>query len=472
MSSIRWKLMLMNLLVVLLPVYALNRYAVSAFDAFTRRSLEDGMIAQGLILGEAWRQAAARERDADAAADDFKRVLAVAASNLQARVQVLDASGRVRADSEPNGEEGADLSAHAGVAAALAGGYDAGWSLTPDRRYVYYDVPVAIRQGDGVVGVVRLVRHTGDITAAIARMHRHQQRALFASLAAAAVIAALLAQTMTGRIRRLIRSVTRYARGDAPPVGAVRGRDEIAELARTVVRMADELERRGAYNRDAMSAVLHELRTPVTAIRGAVELLESGAADRPEPRRRFLNNIRFEAERLARLVGELGVLTRLDAETLRGQKQRLDYGACVRDILDRLLPTFDQPHAAFALSLPEGEIPVRIVPGRIEQVLSNLLENAFRYTPADGRVELAVTVAGGRVSTAVTDSGCGVPAENLERIFERFYTTEPKDVPREYGSGLGLAIARSIVTNHEGRIRAERPAEGGTRIVFELPAIA
>jgi signal transduction histidine kinase len=135
------------------------------------------------------------------------------------------------------------------------------------------------------------------------------------------------------------------------------------------------------------------------------------------------------------------------------------------------MPTFEDDHAEFSSSVPDEVITTMIMPGRIEQVIANLLENAFRYTPASGRVELAVAREGNDVLTSVKDTGRGIPVGSTEKVFGRFYTTEPKDIPREYGSGLGLAIAKSIVENHQGRIWVESEPGRGATFIFALPIV-
>jgi signal transduction histidine kinase len=297
-------------------------------------------------------------------------------------------------------------------------------------------------------------------------IHDHRL-AMIVALVCAILISTILAQTMTYRLRKLTRAAMQYARGNAPMDVEIKGRDEIGDLARSIHYMAEEIEQRNLYNRDFMSTAAHELKTPVTAIKGAAEVLEQGAAEKEDTRKKFLSNIRFEADRLNRMVSELSELTRLDAEMIRGQKEKMDYCQCIKEILERLMPTFDREHAAFTMSVPDENIPVLIVPGRIEQVIANLLENAFRYTPVSGTVELSVTRQDDNtVLTSIRDSGTGIPTGDEEKIFKRFYTTEPKDEPKDYGSGLGLAIAKSIIENHQGGIRAE--SEQGKGAVFSF----
>ena len=251
----------------------------------------------------------------------------------------------------------------------------------------------------------------------------------------------------------------------------VGGRDEIAELARALNHMAAELQRTNQYNREFISTVMHELKMPITAIKGAAELLEQGAFAKEEARVKFLGNIRFETERLARMVWELNELTKLDTEMPHASKEKTDYGRCVRDIVERFETTLDSPHATIRVVLPAKPVFARILPGRIEQVVGNLLDNAVRYTPASGLIE--VTVEPGADSTVVTcvrDTGCGIAPSNLAKVFDRFFTTEPKDRPKDYGSGLGLAIAKSIVEHHQGSIAVESTLGQGATFSFRLPA--
>ena len=237
--------------------------------------------------------------------------------------------------------------------------------------------------------------------------------------------------------------------------------------------MAAEIKRTNQYNREFIATLMHELKMPITAIKGAAELLEQGAFAKEEARVKFLGNIRFEADRLARMVWELNELTKLDTEIPRAQKEQVDYGKYVRAAVDRFRPTLDAAHAEIRVDLPEKPLWVRIVPGRIEQVVGNLLDNAVRYTPVSGQIELKVAPGpDNTVVTSVRDTGCGIAAANLVKIFDRFFTTEPKDKPKDYGSGLGLAIAKSIVENHQGTIRVESISGQGATFFFSLPAAA
>jgi len=476
MRSIRWKLILASTLVVFVPIYLLNRYAIKSFDKFTRTALEEEMISQAFMLGEQYRSIVlqASAGGESTARERFASILTRYSVEVQSRLQVLSAEGVVIFDSDANSLVGANFSKRTEIANAMRGGdYQAAWRLTGDRKYVFYYVPMPILDGEGnVAAIVYVTRHTGQITKAIMTMVFNQRLAMFVALFCAVLISAVLAHTLTRRLRRLTTAAMAYAKGNAPLDLQIKGRDEIGELGTALDRMATDIEKQNDYNREFMSTVMHELKTPVTAIKGAAEVLQQGAAEKQEARDKFLANIRYEADRLTRMVGELNELTKLDVETLRGNKEKVNYCKCVHEILDRLMPTFDQEHARLDVYIPDETITAMLVPGRIEQVISNLLENAFRYTPVTGTVELTVAKNGdGSVTTTVSDTGKGIAAASLDKVFHRFYTTEPKDVPRDYGSGLGLAVAKSIVENHQGRIWAESTEGRGSRFMFTLPVL-
>jgi len=468
--SLRWKLVLTSLLLVFVPVYLLNRQAITFFDRFTRSSLEEHLKNVAFAVGEGYRLSQRDGEAADAGAG-FPAYLRAMADETKAHIRVLDPAGEVLFDSE----SGRDVltGSRPEIAAARSGAYSARCRLTADRQYMYYYIARPIKTGvRDIVCVVYVVRHTGPIIGAINRMISDQRRATAAAVAVAAVTAAAVAWTLTRRLRLLTRSARDYAARGGPFDPRVKGNDEIGVLAGTLRGMASEIEARNGYNRDFVSTTIHELRTPLTAIQGAVELLEQGAAENPAARAKFLGNIRRQSARMIRLVGELRELTRMDTDLLKAPTETVDYASFLRDAVARLEEVFDQPRAACSLQVEEGIEPrVALMPDKIEQVMSNLLENAFRYTPVSGAVTVRVRVENGLATTEVEDTGPGIAPSNLSRVFDRFFTTESRDRSTDYGSGLGLYIARRIVESHGGTISAANVPGGGARISFSLPVI-
>lgn len=472
MKSIRWKIVLLCVVVLLLPMLWLNAYSFRVFNRVISRELEARMTDSAFIVGEQYKALL----DADGALGEPARVgLAEAVrryeERVRSRIQLLATNGLVLVDSATNAVAGADLGALPEVQTALRGKYGARYALTDDRSYLFYYIAMPVMDGERVLGVARLSRHTGHVTRTAIQLIRFQRLTTLLALLAGVALAALLAHSITSRLRQLTRAAADFARGDGPLNVTVRGRDEVAELASALTRMAAELQRTNRYNREFISTVMHELKMPITAIRGAAELLEQGAFAREEARVKFLGNIRFETERLARMVWELGELTKLDTEVPHAPKEKVDYGQCVREMVERFETTTDGAHASIRVNLPARPVFARIIPGRIEQVIGNLLDNALRYTPASGSVDVSVEPGADRtVVTSVRDTGAGIAPANLGKVFDRFFTTEPKDQPKDYGSGLGLAIAKSIVENHQGRIEVESVPGQGATFRFHLPA--
>lgn len=475
MRSIRVKLIVVSLLIVFLPVYFLGRYATKSFDRFTRTVREDEMGTFAFMTGEQYKAMVLGVGEGAVGGKDkeFAFLLQRYSQKVDARMHVVSLQGIVLFDSDAEDSVvGRDFSARPEIQTALGGEYGANWKLTKNNAHVFYYIALPIQHEGETLGVAYVAGHTDRITKAILKMVKDQNLAMILALAGAFLMSVILAQTMTRRLRKLTRTSMAYAKGDSPLNPKIGGQDEISDLGHAIDRMATEIEQRNRYNRDFVTTVMHELKTPVTAIKGAAEVLQQGAAEKEETRNKFLSNICYQSDRLTRMIGELGELTKLDVENLRGQKQKVDYCQSVREILERLMPTFDQQHAAFSASIPDDIAMTMIVTGRIEQVISNLLENAFRYTPVSGSVELTVTSQDEQtILTSIKDTGSGIPAAGLKRVFDRFYTTEPKDVPRDYGSGLGLAIAKSIVENHQGKIWVESSPGNGSRFLFTLPAL-
>jgi len=478
MRSLRWKLILMAVVTVFMPVYLLNRYAITFFDQYTRTDLEANMRHYAYIAGEQYKLLRRLGRPMPDAEENqmFVRM----GREIDAHVQIIAKDGYVIFDSIGDDGVGTDLRDRQEVAAALTGGYSAKARLTPDRQFMYYYVAQPIKDdAKNVLGVAYVVAHTNSIVQAIKRMVANQRLATYIALACAGLVATVLALTMTRRLRALMRETRAFAAGRAPLGSPPRGGDEIAELGRDIHRMADEIESRNLYNRDFIQTTLHELKTPLTAIRGAAEVLDGleqtpGDGDQgPDSgdagaRQRFLDIVSYQARRLMQLVGELRELTRIDVDLSRAAREEVDYGQFVREALTRLADTFPEPHARLDVQVPEEPMLLHIVPGRIEQVLANLLDNAFRYTPDDGCVMVRVE-KGDPVLTTVSDTGCGIAASNLHRVFDRFFTTERREQPQDHGSGLGLAIAASIIRNHQGEIRVTSQVGEGTSFTFELP---
>jgi len=242
-------------------------------------------------------------------------------------------------------------------------------------------------------------------------------------------------------------------------VERLRLREEATETE--VLRRTDEL--RAAL----MKAVSHDLRTPLSSIvASAGSLLQEEVAWSDEQRTEFARVVLEEAERLNNLVGNLLDLSRIEAGAIHPEKGWYDIGWLVSEVAGRL-HRMTSGHAV-TVDVPEDLPPVEFDYVEIDQVLSNLIENASRHTPAGAPIRISVRLRGEEVEVEVADSGPGISPDALPRLFTPFYTRPSREAVSR-GSGLGLAIARGLVEAHGGRIWAENRPEGGAKFVFTLP---
>jgi len=459
--SIRWKIAILCIVLSLLPIVFLNKYTVSVFDEFTRRMQEEQMIDYAYVIAEDYRrQVESGQRDAD-----FPQRLSSYQRRFNARLRIVTPDGVVRHDSEPGQHAPARWNGTE-VQKAMQGQYGARTALAPDRTLFYYHIALPIHSSDGtVIGAACVQAHTAAITRAILEIVRNYRMAMALALGIAVLASIALASTLTKRLRTLTRSVNRFARGESQLDLRTAGRDEIGELARAFSTVADEIRQASTRQRDLLASTTHQLKTPLTAIKGAVQILKgAAAANDPAARERFLANIEISSDRLLYMVEQLAVLSRLKAEELRGRKTRVAYGAFIREVVERLYPA---PKVPITLALPDDEITLSIIPERIEQVLANLLDNALRHTPETGGITVAIRKTPACVETVVQDNGSGIEPSDLPRVFEQFFTTQTHT--RSHGSGLGLAIAQSIIQNHGGTIHAKSTLGEGSTFTFTLP---
>ncbi|HEV8564086.1 MAG TPA: HAMP domain-containing sensor histidine kinase [Actinomycetota bacterium] len=285
-------------------------------------------------------------------------------------------------------------------------------------------------------------------------------------LAFAFLLARRTIRRTAGPVGDVMEAARRVAGGDYGARVDVRGPGDIRRLATAFNEMAERLETNEERRRRLMADVAHELRTPMTVIRGHAE----GALDGVyEPDRAHLSRIVEETDLMARLLDDLQTLSMAEAGVLNLHRERADVGSLVDDALSAMQVRADAAGISLVRAMPDDLPHVDVDPVRIGQVLSNLVSNAVRYTPAGGTVTLGAERTEDGVALSVADTGSGIPSEELPHIFDRFAKSSDSG-----GSGLGLAIAKQLVEAHGGTISAaSEPGHGTTmRVVLPLtPAI-
>lgn len=244
----------------------------------------------------------------------------------------------------------------------------------------------------------------------------------------------------------------------------------VGDLTRQVILFQDvtELKRAEAIRRDFVANVSHELRTPLASLRALVETLEDGALDDPPAAREFLDRMHVEVDGLTQMVEELLELARIESGRLQLRLSRVSAVQVVREAAERLRAQAERQGVDLSIETPADAIEAMLDPDRIHQVVVNLVHNAVKFTPPGGTIRVRAERRGESVAVVVADTGVGVAAANLQRLFERFYKVDPSRASK--GTGLGLAIVKHLVQAHGGRVWASSAGEGrGTTFTVLLP---
>ncbi|HET7852687.1 MAG TPA: sensor histidine kinase [Methyloceanibacter sp.] len=360
-----------------------------------------------------------------------------------------------------------------------------------DKGELVVSVAVPVQRLRAVLGVLLLSTRGGDIDNIVAAERWGIVRVSLFAAAVTVVLSMILANTIAGPVQRLASAAERVrhsvkARAEIPDF--TDRTDEIGHLSGALRDMTQALYKRIDAIESFAADVAHELKNPLTSLRSATETLP--LVKTPDAKERLMEIIQHDVKRLDRLISDISDASRLDAELAREDARPVDTAELLRTTVSLFndIHRDDTPEVVLDIAYSSGARPYRCVghDSRLSQVIVNLLDNAISFSPPGGRVAVKAKRVGGEIQIAVEDEGPGIPQENLERIFERFYTDRPQE---SFGqnSGLGLNISRQIVVAHGGRLWAEnRVHEGdgargksvgaaerktaGARFVIRLPA--
>jgi two-component system OmpR family sensor kinase len=333
----------------------------------------------------------------------------------------------------------------------------------PGTDTTYIGAARPLHLGGTFWGALVVAKPKNQLSTRVVPLLERLAAALLGGLVVAGVLAAYLSRRLTRPVLELSRVADEVARGNYDvDVPDVPGGTEVGHLADRFREMAFRLSEAEQLERNFLMSVSHELRTPLTAIRGHVAALMEGLVEDPEGRAVSLETIASETERLSRLVGDVLDLAKLDANRFTVLEEEVD----MEQLVARAYSAFHEEARRRGIDYRHelSAHPVLITDGdRVLQIITNLLSNAFRWTPDGGRIELGLRAENGTVAVSVEDSGPGIPADERERIFRPFWSRDGG------GTGLGLAIASELAQALGGRIEVETEPGAGSRFALLLP---
>jgi two-component system sensor histidine kinase CreC len=395
------------------------------------------------------------------------RIYDMQKEHVDLRVYVTDRKGTVVFDSDGGRDEGEDYSEWNDVYLTLRGRYGARatWERKGDPSSNVLYVAAPVRAGGEIIGSLTVSKPLKSVNIFIA----NARRKILIGAGIALVLFLLLSWLISGWVAGPIRKLTGYARAvrDGRRAPAPRlGRGEIAEMGRAFEEMREALEGRH-YVEHYVQSLTHEIKSPLSAIRGAAELLEE---EMPAERRaKFVANIRTETERVQHVIDRLLQLSSLESRRELRDVEEVELSALAAEAIESLRPAAEA-RGVKLVSRGGGEVSVRGERFLIRGALVNMLQNALEFSPEGGEVAVeARSRAEGRgAEIGVTDAGPGIPDYAIERVFERFYSLPRPDTGKK-SSGLGLSFAREAASLHGGEVRLENLPERGAQATLVLP---
>jgi signal transduction histidine kinase len=308
-------------------------------------------------------------------------------------------------------------------------------------------------------------------------------KSIILSVVFASVIALLLGAILffeiTAPLRQLNKAASAIAQGDLSQRVTIRSHDELGELSQTFNQMAESLDRNETQRQHLMADIAHELRTPITVIQANLEAMLDEVLPLDVEQVAALHD---ETLLLSRLVGDLRLLSQAEAGVLKLERQETEIGSLIQRVMEKIKVQAQQNGITMEIEIQDNLPRIWIDADRITQVLNNLIGNALRYTPRDGKIIVSATKfpdSEGNIQICVTDTGSGIDPEALPFVFDRFYRADLSRARNSGGSGLGLAIVKQLIEAHGGKVEAVSPVfssadkQGyGTRITITLSSTA
>jgi len=401
------------------------------------------------------------------------QVAAVYAADTGARVAILDPRGNVVADSAAPLGSLPNQSNQPEVRAALNGLVQRDVRAAGDETALFVAAP--IQQGDRILGLVQMARPMHQITAGFRRFALQLGGISLFALILATLLGIAISRRLVRPVQQLEQASLRVASGDLSQQAPVETADELGALAVAFNHMVREVREMMTQQRLFVANASHELRTPLTNIKLRSEALLGGASEDPAVAGRYLAEIDREADRLGRLASALLDLSRLEEDrAFQTAVEPVDLLPLLHAVADATALRASQAGLTLHVDLPPALPRLAVWPEQIEAVLVNLLDNAIKFTPAGGRVNLSAEAHGRRCLIRVADSGPGIPLEDLPHVFERFYRVDrarsrSDAQPGGSGAGLGLAIVKALLEQNGGQITVASQPGQGTVFSVELP---
>ncbi len=440
-ASKLWQKLAANFVFVAVAAIVLSFFTVNL--AFEKRFSEYLKARQNLISQQIAEGLALAYLRSGGWTNEVIKVLPHWATVTGVRIKLVATDGRVLADT------------------GGSGGKNKGWLTKKQVKIGSYQV------GTVYISPVKLSR---SIPSAELKFRKAvNQLIIYGGLLAIALALALsyfVSQRLTKPIEEITKAAKEMEAGHLDKRVLVKSEDEIGKLGNAFNHLANSIQRHQHLQKLLTADIAHELRTPIATIQSHLEAYLDGVM---KPTSENLQSIHEEILRLSRLVDSLGEIARLEAGELHLDKSEADLSKLVKKFVEQFRPLFKAKGVRLKLELSKEPILVKVDRDKIKQIIGNLLSNALKFTEAGGTTQVSTAKNSKRATVSVSDSGCGIPPEDLDFIFERFYRVDKSRTRSTGGYGIGLTIANELVKAHQGVIEVKSALKKGTTFTVSLP---
>jgi signal transduction histidine kinase len=464
MQSLRRKLTVSHILPTLLLLPLLSLYLLYSLESFYTQNLLQQLVTQAQLL----RNEVEHDPELAANGTTAQTFLNTIAPFTDSRVLLLDKDATVLASTrKEDARRIGSLYQPPAVQQALSGGMTKGVGpgFTADVAYVV----LPLREAGQTTGALRLSYEVDDVRAQFDQLRWLIVGGIVLTVGLALGLAWLLSAAIARPLRELTLRAHSIAAGDYRTRVAIRGRDEVGALANSFNQMAERLEHAENMRERQLAAIAHELARPLTGMRAGLETLEEDREIDPEMYETVLGGLGDELDRLERLIGTLRGLHKRALNPLQLHKSPIAPQDIVRACISNFEPAAEHLGVNLLAEIPAALPLVLADEDRLIQVMTNLLDNALKFTPRGGRITVQAGTDGNTVWIRVADTGVGIAPEELPNLFQQFYRGAESRPPEKRGMGLGLAICREIIAAHGGRIGVESEPGCGAQFTFTLP---
>lgn len=408
--------------------------------------------------------------------EDIQRKIEALAEKLDLRITVVDMQGKVLGDSEKAPSLMESHKDRLEIVEAVEEGFGQSIRFSDTLNYNMKYVAIRVDDSGSTLGVVRFALPLSEVQLRVQHIYRVVLLGAIIAVVIAFTVAYYLSRSITFPISRMQEAAHRIAKGDFSRKVNIKSKDELGELAKSLNIMASELQqkmenlkRMDRVRTDFVANVSHELKTPLTLIKGYIETLEDRAINDTEKARKFISIIKDHAKRLENIIEDLLSLSELELSKDCLSKTEFDLKKLTDEITLSFGYALDTKRHMLSIDQQGDDFKIKADKDKIEQVIVNLIDNAVKYTNEGGQINIYILDQQNDITVTIRDNGIGIPKEDVDRVFERFYRVDKARSRELGGTGLGLGIAKHIILAHNGEISIESEINKGTKVLIRLP---